>query len=208
MKRIIIVVAMLIFCVSAAFAGDYKEYTVKKGDTLSEIAWALKIPMQKMIEWNPEAGIHSVHPGQKLKYFLPDTTIQESNKKIVVLEELDLDKKIPEQNFDVQGEAERQWIVIGIFFAIIFLSLAIIISLNSRLERKTKDKIKIQIKDKEYIYYPQKVDNRYVSLYSKNDEFISFKNILDLRNSVKSSLKRNPALIEKEIDAGRLILKN
>lgn len=60
---------------------NFRHYTVKKDDTISEIAWTLKVNMRDLIRWNPDINIHGILPGQQIKYKLQKdilmTTLEE-----------------------------------------------------------------------------------------------------------------------------------
>jgi len=61
-------------------------YTVKKGDTPSDVLFVLwsfyKITPADIMKWNPKMGLHIIHPGQKIKYYLPqDERFQAINEK-------------------------------------------------------------------------------------------------------------------------------
>ena len=50
-------------------------------------------------------------------------------------------------------------------------------------------------------------DGKFISLHEKDGKVWTYDNLPDLQRSVKSSLKKDPSLIEKEIEIGRLIAK-
>jgi pentapeptide MXKDX repeat protein len=50
---------------------DFRYYTVKKNDTISEIAWTLKVKMQDLMKWNPDISIREIQNGQQIRYKLP-----------------------------------------------------------------------------------------------------------------------------------------
>ncbi len=92
MRRFVLaaLAALVIVCsvVSQAWTAEWQKYVIKKGDTLSEIAyalrgeWALQTFMQKLSEWNPNIGIKLIQPGQVLKYkTLP--TVRDELKAVV-----------------------------------------------------------------------------------------------------------------------------
>ena len=49
------------------FSGDYYEYEVKPGQTLSEIAKGFDVPIQKIIQANPNLKPNTLRVGQKIK---------------------------------------------------------------------------------------------------------------------------------------------
>ncbi|MBF0472891.1 MAG: LysM peptidoglycan-binding domain-containing protein [Nitrospirae bacterium] len=49
---------------------NFRYYTVKKNDSISEIAWALNVNMSDLMKWNPDISIRGILPGQQIKYKL------------------------------------------------------------------------------------------------------------------------------------------
>ncbi|MFH1367316.1 MAG: LysM domain-containing protein [Patescibacteria group bacterium] len=261
MKKLMICLAMAVmifgtFSVVLAETGiEEKTYTVKKGDTPSDIFFMLwvisKAAPKKILEWNPGMGLHNIYPGQKIKYYLePDKesevtqeikgNLERINLSITQLEEKisqlgatkaleDLVSSSREENqmnikslrkefeekldsridsgFSFLGQKfSRLFWLTGVGFLIVVLLLGYII-LAGRRPIKLKEKVKIEIGDKVYDYYPAiDKEGRYISLYkNKAGNYLKFCEIGDLYKSVKASLKKNPDLIEQEIRAGRLI---
>ncbi|MFH1671285.1 MAG: LysM domain-containing protein [Candidatus Portnoybacteria bacterium] len=103
MKTIIYCLIVLMVMVPVSFAKEtgLKEqvYVVKKGDTPADIFFVLRIfyhiPEKKILEWNPDMGLHLIYPGQKIKFYLPQdvtkATIKGETDKIIA--ELDQLKK-------------------------------------------------------------------------------------------------------------------
>ena len=46
-------------------------YRVKKGDSLSKIAWKLEVSLQKLLKWNNIGESDCIYPGQTILYFKP-----------------------------------------------------------------------------------------------------------------------------------------
>ena len=71
MKKLIIACLFLGLFATSAFA-EIKTYTVKKGDTLSDIIVSLSLigsKPKKIFELNPSLGMRLIHPGQKIRYY-------------------------------------------------------------------------------------------------------------------------------------------
>ena len=94
-----------------------------------------------------------------------------------------------------------------VIIVVVFLALVFVVFTVRKKGRKSKNEVEIHIHGKKYIYRPQRdLDGRYVSLYLKGRDFLAFKKIADLGDSVRSSLNKDPVLMEQEIEEGRLIL--
>jgi len=55
----------------------FRTYTVRKGETLSEIAWVIGVKMNDLVNWNDailKNGIRNLQTGMKLRYLLPKDT--------------------------------------------------------------------------------------------------------------------------------------
>ena len=50
-------------------------YTVKRGDTLSQIATTFKVNVKDLLEWNPLEQSDILHPGQRLTLFVDITNV-------------------------------------------------------------------------------------------------------------------------------------
>jgi murein DD-endopeptidase MepM/ murein hydrolase activator NlpD len=49
----------------------FKTYEIRRGETLSELAWVLGVSMRQLVDWNPaifKQGIRNLQPGTVLKY--------------------------------------------------------------------------------------------------------------------------------------------
>ena len=80
----LVIVAMIFVAPLSVFAETElmeKIYLVKKGDTPSDIffmIWIIsKAAPKKILDWNPDMGLHLIYPGQKIKYYLS----QDESKK-------------------------------------------------------------------------------------------------------------------------------
>jgi hypothetical protein len=75
MARFVFVLSLLLFLsASASFAGERKEYTVKRGDTLGQIIYMLgkeHVDVTKIHDWNPDLGTQ-VQEDQVVVYYTPD----------------------------------------------------------------------------------------------------------------------------------------
>ncbi len=53
----------------------FKTYEIRRGETLSELAWVLGVSMRQLVDWNPaifKQGIRNLQPGTVLKYKTAD----------------------------------------------------------------------------------------------------------------------------------------
>lgn len=76
MKKIVLIVMIMVIGSSLAFAGelDRRVYIVKKGDKPLDIIVTLSVVAQtspeKILEWNSDLGLHNIHIGQKVQYYV------------------------------------------------------------------------------------------------------------------------------------------
>lgn len=81
----IAIIVFLVVCFMQAGNGFCQEegfdhYKIKRGETLSEISWAMGVPMKQLVQWNPQVmdqGIRNLEPGTVLKYKTPDQVLKE-----------------------------------------------------------------------------------------------------------------------------------
>ncbi len=76
----LVAVLMVVAVFGYGYAEEWKEYQVKKGDTLSEIAFALKIDRRNLIEWNSTGT--RIFPGQILRYQIPQGTAERVAERV------------------------------------------------------------------------------------------------------------------------------
>jgi hypothetical protein len=106
-------------------------------------------------------------------------------------------------------------IVIGVFLVLLLVALIVwifsIIAKKRHQPEETKEKeINLELEGVKYTYRPQvNPEGKFISLRkNKAGNSLCYKDIIDLRKSLKTSFKKEPALIEEEIKAGRLIPKS
>ncbi len=76
---------------------------------------------------------------------------------------------------------------------------------RKKREKEERPEVEFTIDNVKYVYQPEiDKDGRYLSVYRPRGEKLAFKSIIDLRKSVQSVFKKDPALIKQEIKAGRL----
>lgn len=127
-----------------------------------------------------------------------DFSFQKENQETKKLLDSLLNQQKKEFNF--------LWLILGgIILILIILSLGGFYLIRTK-KKIPQAQIEFTLKGQRYVYYPMiDKDGKYISLRKNNQQ--SFKSLLDLRKSVRSSFGQNPALIKQEIKAGRLIKK-
>ncbi len=194
MKRIFLVLLVLALVAMLGDLGfsqeNYKTYVVQKGETWSKLAIKLDIPMRELAEFNGQTIEDIIYAGQGIKIPLVENVTVIDRKASRGL------------NFWVS-------VVSSIIIILILLGLIITYILRRKKRIKQREKVELKIEGTEYTYFPQ-VDSqgRFVSLYNNGTgSYSAFAKIVDLRRSLKASFKKNPSLIEQEIEAKRLIRK-
>ena len=197
MKRIFLVLLVLALVAMLGDLGfsqeNYKTYVVQKGETWSKLAIKLDIPMRELAKFNGQAIEDIIYAGQGIKIPLVENTVT-----VTVIDE----KVSKSWNFWVS-------VVPSVIVILILLGLIITYLLRRKKRIKQREKVELKIEGTEYTYFPQ-VDSqgRFVSLYNNGTgSYSAFAKIVDLRRSLKASFKKNPSLIEQEIEAKRLIRK-
>lgn len=221
MKKTVIGLLAVVFVLAilaSVFAEENKEsfhaYTVKRGDTLSEIAYGLGVSMEELIKWNPELGIRLVYPGQRIKYLAWAD----------IFETVENDGSLTRAKIKAQGEEtigaikdiqrglpKRQMGTIT--FVLVAVSLIVLCALiYFGLLRKPKQRdvmpksLELKISGRKFRYFPLVQDGKYVSLYKPNGITpLLFSELGDLAKSLKSSLKNDELLIRQEIRNKRLV---
>lgn len=191
MKRIFLVLLVLALVAMLGDLGfsqeNYKTYVVQKGETWSKLAIKLDIPMRELAEFNGQTIEDIIYAGQGIKIPLVENVTV-------------IDRKA--------SRGLNFWVSVVSSIIIILILLGLIITYILK-HRKKREEIGLKIEGIEYIYRPQ-VDSqgRFVSLYNNGTgSYSAFAKIVDLRRSLKASFKKNPSLIEQEIEAKRLIRK-
>jgi len=213
MKKIVLALMMVWMTIGMlAFAtdtfgeeiGQEHIYTVKKGDTPSDVLFVLwsfyKITPADVMKWNPKIGLHIIYPGQKIKYYLPED------------ERLKIIKAIKSTVDCLWGITRVNRLIFGIgtvFLIILILGVYwwMFYCPSSLKKKKEIAEVRIEINGDKYIYRPKvNQEGRYVSLHEAKGNLLTFQRITDLRKSLKKSFSQNQLLVEKEIKSGRLIL--
>lgn len=199
MKRIFSVLLVLSLTVMLGDFGlsqGYKIYVVQKGETLSKLAVKFNIPMEELAKFNGQTTKDVIYAGQGVKIPLIESRVTLTNEKT--------------------SKGLGFWVSAASCIVIILLLLGLTITYilrrrNRKAEQvRRENKIELEIKGVKYTYSPQ-VDpqGRFVSLYDNGTgSYSSFAKIVDLRRSLKASFKKNPSLMEQEIEKGRLIRKS
>lgn len=155
-----------------------------------------------------EEKISQIGVTEALKTLIQDGR-EENGKNIEALREkfLRLDSRIDSGFFLLGQKFTSLFWLAGVGFLIVVFLLGYIILAGRRQPIKLKEKVKIEIGDKVYDYYPAiDEEERYISLHkNKIGNYLKFREIGDLYRSVKTSLNKNPELIDQEIEAGRLV---
>lgn len=98
MKRFSVAMLAGVIFLAVAFsviAGEtvrFRTYKVGPGDTLSEIAGALKVKEKDLIEWNPDLGIHTIRVGQIIKFLTPQDVASLNQKELKDLIQMQQEK--------------------------------------------------------------------------------------------------------------------
>ncbi len=79
-KALLFLFLTFIFVSSNVYAYSLKYYTVRKGDTLSEIARKLRVCVDSLMDINLMLKADDIYPGQRLVYLKPDGVFQTVNK--------------------------------------------------------------------------------------------------------------------------------
>jgi len=185
MKKIVIALALILslVVVSVSFAedsfGEKKTYIVEKGDKPLDIIVSLAIISRttpdKIKEWNPGLGLHNISIGQKIEYYV---------------------KNEDEKNGTVPNDILYGLAIILVCLMVV--SLFLIKKIFSTQGQRTS--FPLIINGEGYIYTPEKIKNRYISLFRR----LEYKTSEDAFKSSKKILQNLLSVRNKEISAGRL----